>query len=204
MGLAEVSASPRPAWLGELDCAVTMELPRHTETPSACAAAPTQRARSVRASAGSRRFRQCGLTLVEIILIVAIVAILASLAATTYRSYRDRINIDKAVSDIMTISFSITEFTADYKRLPVDLAEVGKSTMVDPWGQPYRYVNHATAPNGQFRKDKNIVPINSDFDLWSSGKDGASVAPLTAAASRDDIIRANDGAFIGLASVYDP
>jgi len=36
------------------------------------------------------------------------------------------------------------------------------------------------------------------------GKDGASVPPLTAKASRDDIIRANDGRFIGLASDYDP
>ena len=30
------------------------------------------------------------------------------------------------------------------------------------------------------------MPINSDFDLYSKGKDGASQAPLTAAVSRDD------------------
>jgi general secretion pathway protein G len=35
------------------------------------------------------------------------------------------------------------------------------------------------------------------------GKDGASVSPLTARASRDDIVRANNGAFVGLASDYD-
>ena len=58
--------------------------------------------------------------------------------------------------------------------------------------------------SGQWRKDKNIVPINTDFDLYSIGKDGNSVAPLTAKPSRDDIIRANDGAFVGLVSVYDP
>ena len=34
------------------------------------------------------------------------------------------------------------------------------------------------------------------------GKDGSSVAALTAKASRDDIIRANDGGFIGLASRF--
>ena len=34
------------------------------------------------------------------------------------------------------------------------------------------------------------------------GKDGDSKAPLTAQASRDDIIRANDGGYIGLASGY--
>ena len=34
------------------------------------------------------------------------------------------------------------------------------------------------------------------------GPDGRSVAPLTVKASRDDIIRANDGSFYGLASEY--
>ncbi len=144
------------------------------------------------------------MTLVELVLIVAIVGVLTTLALTTYGSYRERAKVDQAVSDVMVISLSITEFKNDYSRLPVDLAEIGKSAMVDPWGHPYQYVNHATAPPGQFRKDKNIVPINSDFDLYSKGKDGASAAPLTAGHSRDDIIRANDGAFIGLASVYDP
>jgi general secretion pathway protein G len=34
------------------------------------------------------------------------------------------------------------------------------------------------------------------------GKDGKTAAPLTAKASRDDVIRANDGRFIGLGSEY--
>ncbi len=48
------------------------------------------------------------------------------------------------------------------------------------------------------------MPINSDYDLWSSGKDGASSPPLTAKPSRDDIVRANNGRFVGLASDFDP
>jgi len=47
-----------------------------------------------------------------------------------------------------------------------------------------------------------MVPINSDFDLYSMGKDGRSVAPLTAKDSRDDIVRANDGGYVGLASEF--
>jgi general secretion pathway protein G len=52
------------------------------------------------------------------------------------------------------------------------------------------------------RKDRFLVPINSDFDLYSMGKDGESVPPLTAQKSRDDIIRANDGAYIGPAYAF--
>ena len=52
------------------------------------------------------------------------------------------------------------------------------------------------------RKDKYLVPINSDFDLYSMGKDGQSAAALTAKISKDDIVRANDGQYIGLAEAY--
>jgi general secretion pathway protein G len=34
------------------------------------------------------------------------------------------------------------------------------------------------------------------------GKDGQSVPPLTAALSRDDVVRGNDGGFVGLARDY--
>jgi general secretion pathway protein G len=54
----------------------------------------------------------------------------------------------------------------------------------------------------QARKDRFLVPINTDFDLYSMGKDGKSVPSLTAAASRDDVVRAANGAFIGLASRF--
>lgn len=52
------------------------------------------------------------------------------------------------------------------------------------------------------RKDRFLHPINSDYDLYSRGKDGESVEPLTAQKSHDDVIRANDGAFIGLAKFF--
>ena len=55
-----------------------------------------------------------------------------------------------------------------------------------------------------FTKDKSLHPLNSDYDLYSMGKDGASTGPLTAKASRDDVVRANDGRFIGLAKDYEP
>lgn len=86
------------------------------------------------------------------------------------------------------------------------MAEAEADQIRDPWGNPYQYLN-LSDPNikgatGKARKDHNLVPINSDFDLYSMGKDGKSVSPLTAAASRDDIVRANNGRFIGPASKY--
>jgi general secretion pathway protein G len=44
--------------------------------------------------------------------------------------------------------------------------------------------------------------LNSAFDLYSAGPDGESRAPLTARASRDDIICGRDGGFIGRASEF--
>jgi general secretion pathway protein G len=55
---------------------------------------------------------------------------------------------------------------------------------------------------GQARKDRNLVPINSDYDLYSVGPDGRSVPPLTAHHSQDDIVRARNGAYIGPASEF--
>ena len=45
-------------------------------------------------------------------------------------------------------------------------------------------------------------PLNTDFDLYSLGPDGESALALPAAPSRDDVVRAGDGAYIGLAVNY--
>ena len=55
---------------------------------------------------------------------------------------------------------------------------------------------------GGARKDRFLVPINSDFDIYSMGKDKDTVAPLNPPKSHDDIIRASDGGFYGLAKNF--
>ncbi len=45
-------------------------------------------------------------------------------------------------------------------------------------------------------------PLNSDYDLYSSGNDKESRDPLANALSRDDIVRANNGTYIGLGEDY--
>jgi len=146
-----------------------------------------------------------GFTLLEAMLIVGIVAILAAIAIPSYESYVERTRVAKAVIDIANISSAVSRYETDNRAFPDSLADVGAGAMRDPWGQPYQYVNHdAKASRGLWRRDKNIVPINTDFDVFSTGKDHQSKPQLTFKTSRDDVVRANNGRFVGLASEYDP
>jgi general secretion pathway protein G len=135
-------------------------------------------------------------------LAVAIVVILATIAVPTYRSHVDRARVTQAIAEIGGLSLQLNHWQSNMFRYPDSLAEAGIAGMTDPWGRPYRYLRIATANPGQVRRDKNLVPINTDFDLYSVGKDGVTVSPLTAAQSRDDVVRANDGTFIGLGEDY--
>ena len=74
--------------------------------------------------------------------------------------------------------------------------------MQGPWGNPYQYTNFDNVPKGECRKDRNLVPLNKDYDLWNMGKDGKSKPPITAKDSHDAIIRSNDGQYVGRASEY--
>lgn len=148
--------------------------------------------------------RAHGYTLIEIGLTIAILAVLAAIALPRYSDYRERVRVAQAVTDIGNLQTQISHYFTDSREYPASLGDIGQGGLLDPWGRPYQYTNLTTAAaKGAARKDRNLVPINSDFDLWSMGKDGASVSALTAKASRDDIVRANDGRFIGLASDYD-
>ena len=149
------------------------------------------------------RHGERGFTLLELMLAVIASAILATIAVSSYRRVVLRMDVTRAISDIGDIQLAITKFDASNTRLPDTLADMGLGGRLDPWGNPYQYLNFANVMgNGKMRKDRNLVPINTDYDLYSSGPDGRSVSPLTAKASRDDIVRANDGRFIGKAEDY--
>lgn len=143
-----------------------------------------------------------GFTLVELFITIAIIATLAALTVLIASKYLDKSDTSRASADIQNIQDEIKLFEMVNYRLPSDLSEIDMDSMEDPWGNPYQYSNFTTTPKGKWRKDKFMVPINSTYDLWSMGPDGKSTSPLTAKASRDDIIRANDGSFVGKASDY--
>jgi general secretion pathway protein G len=141
--------------------------------------------------------------LFELVLIIAILAVLAAIAIPYYQDYKDRVNVAAAVNDIAAISTLISAYENDNRAFPDSLSEVGAGTKLDPWGNPYQYLNIATVKgNGKLRKDKSLNPINSDYDLYSMGKDGKTSTALTAKNSHDDVIRARDGKFLGLASDF--
>lgn len=149
-------------------------------------------------------------TLIEVLLIVAIIGTLSALMIPGYTNLLEKSRVNHAITDIVKISRELEDFLTDNGTLPETLADLIQQTkplnLIDPWGNPYQYLvilgKKKSEIQGKWRKDRFLVPINSDFDLYSMGKDEESQAPLTAATSWDDIVRANDGSFIGLAHKY--
>ena len=146
--------------------------------------------------------RCCGFTLVELLVAVTVIAALAGIAIPVYSTYVEQSKVVKAAGDIAIVQNRIEKHLLNTGALPGSLAELEEPTPPDPWGRPYEYANYDLVPLGQRRKDQFLVPLNSDYDLYSKGKDGNSSPAITASGSRDDIIRANDGNYIGLASNY--
>jgi len=147
------------------------------------------------------RRRQRGVTLLELMVVLAAVIVLGALAIPGYNGYVARARMGRATGDIGTISLNLYRWQLNTGSFPATLAAAGIA-LNDPWGQPYEYTRVEGTPQNQLRKDHNLHPINTDFDLYSIGPDGATQKPLTAHASRDDIIRANDGGYIGVAANY--
>jgi general secretion pathway protein G len=152
---------------------------------------------------------------------MAIIGILSSIAIPKLTDVIEKARVARAIGDLRTIAVELLSL----EDLPATLAGINRLNMLDPWGNPYEYLRFDCTGNsggggqgggqGQggsgnsggcsvpgARKDRFLVPINSMFDLYSKGKDGNSAPPLTASASQDDIVVANDGGFIGMAKNY--
>ena len=164
-------------------------------------------------------------TLIEIMIVVGILGTIAAIAVPIYMEALDKARVGHAIGDIAVMSEEISFFWFDNSRYPNSLAEIGRADMIDPYGELYEYLNIGDAAKGGAppgggggrgggggdgggggvagaRKDRFLVPVNSDFDLYSKGKDKESVAAFTAKASHDDIVRANNGMFVGLADDF--
>ena len=174
--------------------------------------------------------QQTGITLIELIVVTAIFSVISVISVSAYSGYIETTKVSQAVSQIRALSLIIDDYALEYGEYPTSLSDIGNEGLKDPWGNPYTFMNlkiddprrdndndndndndhndHESDDDDDriniaaARKDGNLVPINTNFDLYSIGKDGESKPPLRAKDSHDDIIYANDGGYIGLASEF--
>jgi general secretion pathway protein G len=145
--------------------------------------------------------RNSGFTLIELLVVIILVAILALLSLSTFTNLKTNAKNGRCKAEIRTIEKSILASFTDKGRLPnaMTVAEIGPDAdLKDPWGHSYVYYNIASSLGTPY-VDFNTEDLNTDFDLYSMGQDGATAASPSLvndpsnAASFDDIIRCNDG-----------
>lgn len=163
---------------------------------------------------------------------VTIVGILGSIAIPSYNSYVEGARTQQAVADIRQIEMIIARFQTANINLPDNISELGLGALgKDPWGNDYVFVkvsagdtagdlppppfgdltpidgfppqkNFPSAPPTNPSRTSNFGSVNSDYHLYSRGPDGQTVSSVKAQPSLDDIIRANDGSYVGTAADY--
>ena len=147
---------------------------------------------------------QRGVTLIELLIVVVSIGVLLTLATVSYSAYAERARVARTIADIGEIHIAIQRYLTEENRgYPATLAELGVENLVDPWGNPYQYlVVDGMGNNGAVRKDKNLVPVNQQYDVYSMGPDGRTETPFTSTLGKDDIVLAADGTYLGKAEDY--
>lgn len=147
---------------------------------------------------------QSGFTLVELMIVVALVALLASFAVPAYSGYMDDARSSQAIGDMGRIVMEIEKFrTNNNGELPASLDDLTIEGKKDPWGKNYIYRPITDGMDKSvLRKNPAGGKLNTDYDLLSRGPDGRSSKNITRANALDDIIRGNNGGFMGKAEDY--
>lgn len=154
---------------------------------------------------GLRSRPSAGFGLLELIIVLVVASLMAALAIPAYSGVIERARVKRAIGDIGSIHVKIEEYRIkNGHQLPASLDDLPFDIGLDPWDQPYEYLNIQAAGQGKggLRKDGKLNPLNTDYDLYSIGADGSTAGPLSAKSSRDDIVRANNGSYIGLGEDY--
>lgn len=146
--------------------------------------------------------QQRGFTMMELMLGVLLLGVLFAIAVPVYNGYRERVRVAQAVRDIAVLSADVQRFSLENRSFPETLDQIGGAIPLDPWGRPYEYYNVEGNGRGGARKDRRLNPLNTDFDLYSRGKDGRTKPQVSQRDSEDDIIRASNGRYIGKAADY--
>jgi len=147
--------------------------------------------------------RKAGFTLLELLLALAVSGVLASLAYAGYSSAVEKGRVARATADIAEFDVLIERYRTGHRAYPATLDDFNYDGRLDPWRNPYHYTLLAgTKGHGGARKDHKLNPLNSDYDLFSAGRDGVFKTQISQKDSLDDVIRARGGSYIGLAEDY--
>ena len=171
-----------------------------------------------------------GFTLLELMVVTVIIVILAAIVVPNYLAYVTTARNVKATAEIKQFVRDINNYRLRQNlQLPVSLEAAGVTHLLDPWGSPYIYLDFGQLPPPApgFGVDKDGgggifggplggptttnsirtldgARINRLFDLFSLGADRWAAPDIRAAESADDIILAEEGDYVGLASRYRP
>ena len=146
-----------------------------------------------------------GFTLIELIQVMVIVGLLAALALPNVRRVQGDLKVTEAISEITIMAASARDYKLVNGELPDNLEFIGFKDRLDPWGNQYEYLvieDELKRGGGIPRQDRFLRPINRDFDLYSMGPDGTTASNLADQESLDDVIRANEGTYVGIAEEY--
>jgi general secretion pathway protein G len=104
--------------------------------------------------------------------------------------------------------------SANYNSAKLEAADIVGSLVRPLDSSEYTVLVDSIANSGTFqiyvgvvaadtrRRDRYLLPLNTDYDLFSLGPDGRTSVSLSNAIAKDDVIRANNGGFFGVAADY--
>ena len=136
-----------------------------------------------------------GFTLVELLVVTVIIGILALTAMSTFTFVMDSVRTSRTMADIRSIDKAVTAYAIDKGGFPAALTEVevGGLAFLDPWNRSYVYMPITTLTIGTERENSVGTPLNTDYDLYSSGPDGLSPQKVSQPGGADDILRTGNG-----------
>lgn len=144
-----------------------------------------------------------GFTLIELLITLAIIGVISTIALNETNKYIRKTRITSAIQEIKNLEKDIYFYKNEHNEWPDSLKQIYENgAPKDPWNRSYKYYPIDAVTTGKIRRDRDLHPVNTDFDLYSKGADGRSKKSFDPPWSQDDIVRANNGNFVGLVKDY--